>query len=1619
MELSADGILTDLLCNRMPESKLGVVVRGVRQIDPIRVAETIAWTLKQQLAVAVIGYGTPSQTRDSDPADRNESRPPLEIASTIEAAVTWRNQASSYAGRILVFVPGDVEKLGSLHSLDALTMRDMTLHLIDWACRSAARNAPQRKFWDALKDIAATLPFSMLLDFTRVVAAQPDNLNAIPTELWRLGLLEDSALLNADVNVTERLERNRELIIAIGQLSDKSRKRMNQVLQRSSGGSQRELRASAQRLREFFATGDLVLLQNLRFDAVAQLIEAGRSEPEPLPPFLPTEEDTEVLPSLKPERTLRGAELTATVANRIVGGRDRDAVAAYVDLVRSQMNDGEEDNGDPIDDETLQPLTSGRPLTTNVKPQTRTLRAFLATFCSVEYWGGALEAEQHSLRDVVQRFEQGGKAEPFDPCALIEDRKSMVDLLTNIDGRLNSQPGLRATWDDLVTARAELVTYLDLLIAEPIGLLYTNERARQAMARYLDAYAELLRLLAVNRGDLNAHFSVAYRAIVQGLLRLDIVFVATPGEKVGDADLRWKALLTPLHPLHLWRYRTILEKTGPHLTEQEQRQLAEALPELPHLLHFVAVKDARLGRITLPLAGALEGLPIYENRTNRYLGSDGLAFLGDLLRSWLAFAPYSQPHIRLALIDPPYLPDALREVKDFLRGRPHTQVVVDAYRTRPQNVLEHLAEMEFEGQDSAVAVLLLDGQVSLNLEKCNTLSEVAERLAARPVHITYSFDQSSYDLTKSNRHRHLVVSPLVITYEYTFDEAYKKGSIAPSSDADSGLFNDYHTLVNQAIDLQEDQSFQVQIGSGADVGMLNGLLRSESTRWLAVADRTLLGYAPLAAVPLVEQLQGRREVAVWAHATSRSVSQFAVMLRERYNLLPDEQHLVQLMQQFGHIAAGGLFSAVRANNLTASQRDKQRKGLVGTVLAAHWYITQHPGALIASLDSGLARQWLALQAASRERADLIGLRQDEQGNLVIDIIEVKAVEQAQREVQVRFAPPNRQVTLTGPAVNQLCATLNVVTPIFQQGQSQLDLFGQARREALKYQLYRECYREMHDNDDQFRWHKLLNAAFREPSASFIPTVRCHGLVVHLSFEENGADERYLDSGGDVTLVRLRAPSIQALLKPSDGASPVGPPLPLPPTPQSVPPESITFPLQRGDTESASIPQDGPGTPAVTPVQPVLIPDETVQAKVELPSAMQVSALSEAASSLACDILLGETKPSRQYGLLGRAGNRTVALDLNGTNTISIFGVQGGGKSYTVGSVVEMATQSFSGTNVLPSPLASVIFHYHASQDYPPEFVSMVSPNSRGDEVHALQQEYGARPGRLEDVLILTSADKVVDRQAEFPSIRVEPILFSPSELSLKDWQFLMGVFGDQMYMKQVTLIMRRLRRNLTLAGLRDEIEASDLSDNQKALVNTRLDFAEPFIDDQHHLATVLHPGRLVIVDLRDELITKDEALGLFVVMLNIFANAGRDQNFNKLIVFDEAHKYMNDVDLAGYIVDVVRQMRHQGVSILIASQDPPSLPNAIIELSTLVILHRFNSPKWLKHVQMSITALSELQPNQLAGLRPGEAYVWSAKATDNSFMRQAVKTRFRPRVTQHGGSTRTAVNRPSASQSDT
>ncbi|SHK89084.1 hypothetical protein SAMN02745216_04256 [Desulfatibacillum alkenivorans DSM 16219] len=396
-----------------------------------------------------------------------------------------------------------------------------------------------------------------------------------------------------------------------------------------------------------------------------------------------------------------------------------------------------------------------------------------------------------------------------------------------------------------------------------------------------------------------------------------------------------------------------------------------------------------------------------------------------------------------------------------------------------------------------------------------------------------------------------------------------------------------------------------------------------------------------------------------------------------------------------------------------------------------------------------------------------------------------------------------------------------------------------------------------------------------------------------------------------------------------------------------------------------------------------------------------------------DVILGVDSGSPQYGVLGEISSRKIAIDLNQTHTMSLFGVQGGGKSYTLGTVIEMATMPIPNINVLPSPLATVLFHYSPTREYSPEFTSMILPNQGETEAEVLASRYGAQPRALKDVLILTPRDKLEERREEFPGIEVRPIAFSASELKASHWKFLMGAIGSQsMYLRQINLLMRGLRDRLTLEALRSGIEESNLSDHLKELAFTRLQFAGEYIDDTQKLQNLIRPGRLIIVDLRDEYIEKDEALGLFVVMLQIFSEATyQGQNFNKLVVFDEAHKYIENDDLISGLVEVVREMRHKGTSIMVASQDPPSVPISLIELSSHIILHKFNSPAWLKHIQKANASLSELTPEKMSHLTTGEAYVWASKSSDDAFIRGAVKIKCRPRVTQHGGATKTAVGK--------
>ncbi len=366
-----------------------------------------------------------------------------------------------------------------------------------------------------------------------------------------------------------------------------------------------------------------------------------------------------------------------------------------------------------------------------------------------------------------------------------------------------------------------------------------------------------------------------------------------------------------------------------------------------------------------------------------------------------------------------------------------------------------------------------------------------------------------------------------------------------------------------------------------------------------------------------------------------------------------------------------------------------------------------------------------------------------------------------------------------------------------------------------------------------------------------------------------------------------------------------------------------------------------------------------------------------------DVLLCRAQAATpMFGLLGEAlddRGRLVALDLAEMHCITLFGEPGAGKSYCLGTLIEMAVAALPGLNRLPQPLATVVFHYSASQHYRPEFASCMAANDRDSQVALLKSRYGAVPAAVGDCLLLAPSAVVEERRREFPGLPVAALTFTSADLQAGHWRILMGALGeeDSLYLQVVNQILRRHRRHTTIARVAQEIEASSLAQADRDRAQVRLALAAQYLDDQGPaMGSHIRPGRLVLVDLRDEFLQKKEALALLVVLVQLVADVSdQGRPLQKLCVFDEAHKYLRDAELVEVLTETIREMRHKSTSILIASQDPPSVPLPMIELSTLVVLLRMSSPRWLEHVAAVKPAFRELAPAQLARLLAGSVEI--------------------------------------------
>ncbi|KAL2043063.1 hypothetical protein N7G274_004122 [Stereocaulon virgatum] len=421
------------------------------------------------------------------------------------------------------------------------------------------------------------------------------------------------------------------------------------------------------------------------------------------------------------------------------------------------------------------------------------------------------------------------------------------------------------------------------------------------------------------------------------------------------------------------------------------------------------------------------------------------------------------------------------------------------------------------------------------------------------------------------------------------------------------------------------------------------------------------------------------------------------------------------------------------------------------------------------------------------------------------------------------------------------------------------------------------------------------------------------------------------------------------------------------------------------------------------------------------------ASSNLVSALGESVEIERAKPAR------KSEDDRMFVNMNAPWSAFICGSQGSGKSHTMSCMLENGLVR-SRLGKLPYPLAGMVFHYDkftgfsSTQVCEAAYLSscgipvkvLVSPSNLG----RMQRAYEKLPGFPKD------AKKPV----------IAPLLLHEKQLNVERMMKLMAVDEKDgkmaLYMESVCKILRSMAMKnqnasgINFADFERRLELENFNDSQNAMLTARLDLLKSFMylperagvgnakkgdfpdtkkgrekerkwyaqEDDRQRAQIaktgiwsFEPGSLTIVDLSCPFVDEGAACAMFNICLALFLEDR--QKAGRIIGLDEAHKFMTATSSSSQftesLLSVIRQQRHLATRIIIATQEPTISP-ALLDLSSMTIVHRFTSPSWLAALKSHLAGVSvegEASKRdvgeifrQIVNLEAGEALLFSPSA---------------------------------------
>jgi hypothetical protein len=791
--------------------------------------------------------------------------------------------------------------------------------------------------------------------------------------------------------------------------------------------------------------------------------------------------------------------------------------------------------------EETKPLEAGR---VQVLHHTNAVALDLTnTLLGAEQLGGVLTLSHLST---VEEALGSLTADQLPPAAPAWDAAWLAELrryLRTADGLVSGLAGEAALTTYLAT-RAALLPSATLLTSAPLSALVLDSALQAAATQAVAAYNHLLHTVAGHYPELQRHNSAGQR-IASLLLRLDVV-------EVRAGTTHRAALLSPLHPLALWKYLELA------------RLLLDGPEQASTLLHIFADRRELLREplraLVLPLDGSFPTVALAQAER---LGAAWPVYRPTgLVRVTVSEKILTQAARKLAVL----YPAIHRCLRVFVQHPEHLEAVAEALEElRHETKYDRVRYERFEvligflpGQPVSLQPLdrlLNEGLLTVETRFTESVADVSEWLREQPVHLLVLAGQRHLHplpIGREATHLHPLSLPQVLEYDQ-FDPANplvlrpRGQQPSPDDEAHNRPFAAFHTLAAEVAG-QPGREWSGCRSKPAPDGTQPALL--PLTVFLLLSAEIPTSADPDHVLVLARQggLGGDAVLTRWNQRYVKGVRE-AVLDGLNYDKNVDATKLLRRLEATGHINLLRAISASKAAKNGFLPSDLT--GQFSLAVALRWYEDQalNDFHLTISLDSILASRWLD-QREDSKRPDLLGIRRSiDSGNLIFDLIEVKSSGMA-TNLEAAEQP--------GP---QLRAAARALLPILTQTGG--DLLTDCRRELLREQIFHEGKLSLPLGVAPAEWATWVNQISTALDGKSTPEINLRLIEVvkgeyfdpdpQESFWPGNATDETLAEQIGIRRTKLGENNIQKYLKNPPSANPgANGPVP-PPTPPAYPP----------------------------------------------------------------------------------------------------------------------------------------------------------------------------------------------------------------------------------------------------------------------------------------------------------------------------------------------------------------------------------------------------------------------------------------------------------------------------------